>query len=321
MCTTLTKAGAVALALALVTVLLAAAPQGDARARRGRKPRADTLDPLYRRMAKDLKAGKPLVVTVHVALCSNLSIWCGSKKLGNGDRPGTNLYWGGAAGFTAWFRWNGRRRYTRVYRDKGDGKVVLERVVYRRRVKNLSARWRRFGVNKPFDIYVVGLAYRGSHIGKGVGAFIRQTATEVGSTLKLKSGVKLRIGGLGHVVGYAGHNYLMDTGGRWKWPRISRRKPVGYFMLSCRSAPYVAPRLTHRRTHALLLTRVLMYPGAYTIDGLVSGLRLAQSQARVYRRGCAMYGKHSKVSVSKVCGYLFTHDGRRKFRKRYPKKP
>lgn len=304
----------------MVTVGLAAAPGAQGRARRLRKPRADGLDPLYRRMAKDLKAGKPLVVTVHVALCSNLSIWCGSKKLGNGDRPGTNLYWGGAAGFTAWFRWNGRRRYKRVHRDKGDGKVVLERVVYRRLVKVPSARWKRFGVKKPFDIYVVGLAYRGSHIGKAVGALIRQTATGVGSTLKLKSGVRLSIGGRGHVVGYAGHNYLMDTGGRWKWPKVSRKKPVGYFMLACMSAQYVAPRLTHRRTHALLLTRVLMYPGAYTIDGLVSGLRLAAKQKRVYRWGCTLYGKHSKVSAAKVCRYLFTHDGRRKFRKRYPGK-
>lgn len=281
----------------------------------------DPLDPLYKRIAKDIKAGKPLVITVHVALCSNKSIWCGSKKLGNGDKPRTNLYWGGASGFTAWFRWNGRRTYKQVFRDKGDGKIIVDRVVYRRRVKRLSKRWKDLGVKKPFDIYLVGLAYRGRYIGKAVGALIRQTATTSGSTLKLKGGTVLRIGGRGHLVGYAGHNYLMDVGGRWKWPKITRKQPVGYFMLACMSAQYVAPKLTHKRTHAVLLTTVLMYPGAYTIDGMIGALSLAQGQRRVFRRGSAYYARWSKVKASTVRCCMFTHDGQRKFRKRYPGKP
>ena len=39
----------------------------------------DPIDPLYRRIATDLRAGKPLVITVYVALCSNNAIACGSK--------------------------------------------------------------------------------------------------------------------------------------------------------------------------------------------------------------------------------------------------
>ncbi len=39
----------------------------------------DALDPLYDRIAADLKQGKPLVVTVHVALCDNNIIWCGGE--------------------------------------------------------------------------------------------------------------------------------------------------------------------------------------------------------------------------------------------------
>jgi len=290
-----------------------------AEARRSRAVRGDTLDPLYKRIAKDLKAGKPLVITVHVALCSNKSIWCGSSKLGNGDKPRTNLYWGGASGFTAWFRYR-NPGYKQVFRDRGDGKVILDRVVYRRRVKWLTKRWKRFGVTKPFDIYLVGLAYRGRHINKAVDALIRQTATGVGGSLKLKSGLTIAIGGRGHLVGYAGHNYLMDTGGMWKWPKITRKKPVGYFMLACMSAQYLAPRLTHKLTHAVFLTRVLMYPGAFTIDGMVRALSYAQRQRTVFRRGADYYARHSKVKAALARCCLFTHDGRRRFRKRYPGK-
>lgn len=313
----------------LIRILMAAtfglgvAPPAEARrgtgARRARKARPDGLDPLYRRIARDLKAGRPLVITVHVALCSNRSIWCGSKKLGNGDKPRTNLYWGGASGLTAWFRYR-RKGYKQVFRDGGDGKVVVDRVVYRRRVGWISKRWKRFGVTKPFDVYLVGLAYRGRHIGKAVDALIRQTATGAGSTLKLKTGKTIAIGGRGHLVGYAGHNYLMDTGGRWKWPKITRKRPVGYFMLACMSAQYLAPRLTHKLTHAVLLTRVFMYPGAFTIDGLIRALSFAQRQRAVFRKGCAYYARYSKVKAATVRRGMFTHDGRRKFRKRYPGK-
>jgi len=298
------------------------------RARRVRKARPDGLDPLYRRIAKDLRAGKPMVITVHVALCSNLSIWCGSKKLGNGDKPRTNLYWGGASGLTAWFRYR-RKGYNQVFRDGGDGKVIVDRVVYRRRVRWISKRWKRFGVTKPFDIYLVGLAYRGRHIGKAVGALIRQTATGAGSTLKLKLNTKegktkkemtLAIGGRGHLVGYAGHNHLMDVWGLWKWPKVTRKRPVGYFALACMSAQYLAPRLTHKLTHAVLLTRVFMYPGAFTIDGLIRALSFAKRQRAVFRKGCAYYARHSKVRAATVRSGMFTHDGRRRFRKRYPGK-
>jgi len=42
------------------------------------------LQPLYRRIAADLKQGKPLVVVdVHVALCDNDIIPCGRGGLGN----------------------------------------------------------------------------------------------------------------------------------------------------------------------------------------------------------------------------------------------
>jgi hypothetical protein len=277
--------------------------------------RAHSLDPLYRRIARDIKAGRPLVVTVHVALCDNGTIWCGNQRLGNGDNPRTNLYWGGAAGLTAYFRV--RRGWKRVHRDAGDGRVVLERVVYRRRVRLPSAAWQRLGVRRPFDIYLVALAYRGKHIARAARSFIRQVSQPRGARLRLAGGLTLRTGGLGHVVGYAGHNYLMDVAGVYAWPSFTRRRPVGYFMLACMSAPYLGPQLTRRTTHALLLTRVLMYPGAFTIDGLIRGLALGASQRGVFRLGARYYARFQK-RTERLIRRCFTHSGRAAFRRKYP---
>lgn len=274
---------------------------------------AAELDPLYQRVAADLKAGKPLVVTVHVALCDNSIIWCGLGGHGNGDEPRRNLYWGGAGGLRAYF--DRARGYRRVMVDRGDGKVIIERVVYRRHVPRPSAAWRRLGVTEPFDVLLVGLGYRGREIARAAQAMIKQTLREEGQSLHLPDGTKLAIGGRGHVVGYAGHNHLMDDP-LYAFPRRVRQAEVGFFALSCLSAPYLAARLASPRAHALLLTLDLMYPGAFTIDGLIQGLAQAEPQATVFDRAVQHYATYQRRDPRRV-RRAFTHDGEPRFRRRF----
>jgi hypothetical protein len=273
------------------------------------------LDPLYRRIAADLQQGRPLVVTVHVALCDNGIIWCGGRGRGDGDAPRRNLYWGAAGGLRAFF--DRARGYRRVYLDSGDEKVILERVVYRLRVRRPSSRWRRLGVRKAFEVLLVGLAYRGSRIAAASDTFIRQVATEGGGTLRLADGRSVAFGGQGHLVGYAGHNHLMDTLD-YRWPEVRRRQPLGYFALSCRNGPYLAPKLCAappsggHGPRALLLTLSLMYPGAFTIDGLIRGVAAAEPQHEVFLRGVAQYARFQK-RPQRVIRAAFIHDGQRRY--------
>ena len=266
------------------------------------------LKAVYRRAAADIKAGLPLVVTVHVALCDNAAIHCGGGGLGRGDRPGKNLYWGGAAGFRAYF--DRARGYRRVHLDRGDGEVVLERAVYRRKVRRPSVTWRRLGVTRPFEVYLVGLAYRGEAIGQATRALVEQVNGEASATLRLTSGKVLTFGGGGHLVGYAGHNHLMDTRD-FHFPRFSRTRPVAFFALSCMNSGYLAEAMLSRLTPAVLLTRTLMYPGAFTIDGLVRGLAGGDPLARVFLRGAKMYAHFQRRPLRRIRA-AFTHSGRKK---------
>jgi hypothetical protein len=272
-----------------------------------------TLDSLYQRIASDIKGGKPLVITVHVALCDNGVIWCGLGGHGNGDEPRRNLYWGGAGGLRAYF--DRAPGYKRVMLDRGDGKVVIERAVYRRRVLRPSAAWRRLGVTEPFDVLLVGLGYRGREIARASDAMIRQTLRAEGERLRLPDGTRLAIGGHGHVVGYAGHNHLMDDPA-YAFPQPRRRTDLGFFALSCLSAPYLASHLTSAQSHALVLTLSLMYPGAFTIDGLIQGLAEAAPQAAVFDRAVQLYAKYQRRELRRVRG-AFTHDGEPRFRRRF----
>ena len=303
------------LALTIVTATprqaLAATPAVDPKA---------SYDALRKRVAADLKQGKPLVATVYVALCDNNQIACGSSALGNGDKPRRNLYWGGAAGLRAFFDYR-RRRWKRVFLDGGDGKVVLERAVYRMRIRRPSLSWRRLGVTKGFDVYLIALAYRGQHIAKAMGALIRDVSAEPksSSTLTLKKGgVTLPLGAAGHLVGYAGHNHLMDVTS-YAWPRFTRRTPLGFFALACMTAPYLGPRLARRGSPALLLTRTLMYPGAFTIEGLLRAFAGGGDQRAVFRGGADAYAHYQKRPKARI-RYVFTYDARRSFAKRYGKR-
>lgn len=289
-------------------LMLSTLPASSARARAS----GDALEPLYQRIAADLRRGKPLVVTVHVALCDKRVIACGGRALGNGDEPHRNLYWGGAAGFEATFR--RARGFRRIFHDRGDGKVILARSVYRRRVHPNRA-WRQRGVRRPFELMVVGLAYRGLQIGRSMGSFVSQLHSERGDTLKLADGRALAFGGLGHVVGYAGHNQLMDVAS-YRWPAWRRQTSIGYFALACMTAPYLAQRLARPQAHGLLLTRVLMYPGAFTIVGLARGLAEGLPQKAVFARGADAYARAQK-RPPKLIRAVFTHDARPRYRTRY----
>lgn len=280
----------------------------------------DGLAPLYARMAADIRAGRPVVATVHVALCDNKIIHCGTRVLGNGDAPGRNLYWGGAAGLRAYF--DRARGWRRVLVDAGDGEHVLERAVYRRRVRRPRGALRRLGVKEPFDLYLVALGWRGASIDRATRAFVTQVATEASLIVKLpgEDGITLRAGGQGHIVGYAGHDHLMDLAAPYSFPEATRTSPVGFFALACHTAPYFGRGLHAPHARALLMTRCFMYPGAFTIAGLLDGIARGLDQRGVFRAGADQYARHQK-RPERVIRRVFTHDGRPTYQARYWPKP
>jgi hypothetical protein len=148
--------------------------------------------------------------------------------------------------------------------------------------------------------------------------FVTQASAEASETLALPGGPTLAMGAAGHVVGYAGHNHLMDEP-TFPWPAVTRRTPIGYFGLACMTAQYLGPRLHRPNLHGLLLTTVFMYPGAFTIEGLVRGLARGEPQDEVFGRGADLYARYQKNPPRQI-RWLFTHDGRAAFRKAYPRR-
>jgi hypothetical protein len=232
---------------------------------------AGQLDPLYQRIAADLRAKKPLTVQVHVALCDNSLITCGGHGLGDGDDLQRNLYWATSGGLRGWFerRGSGWKRLAVV---KSPREGVLEEVRYRRRVEP-SAAWRARGVTEPFDLEVDAFAWRGREIDGALDQFIADL--DAART---------------HLVAYVGHNGWMDRR-TLSWPRPGTT-PTGAIAIACMTRWYLREPLSAPARVPLLVTTDLLFAGSHALDGalqaVAAGAPLAEirdSAARAYAEG------------------------------------
>jgi hypothetical protein len=251
-------------------------------------------------VAPELQKGRPLVFSIHVALCDNASqgIVPVPAAIGDGDRPDTNLYWGARYGLrTVFDRAPGWTRETRLVTDKGG---VLEFVEYRRRAEPQGA-WREAGVTMPFDVRLRAVAWRGRAMAEALTAFTKEVLDPPAETLVLGGDRRIPLNDPARVVGFVGHNGLMDLPPP-VWPFKALRgadKPAlhrGVFVLACKSRPYFAGELLGPRVHNLAMTQSLMAPESYLVEALVEAFVNGEDAAGLGKACAAAYAKHQKVS-------------------------
>lgn len=232
-------------------------------------------------VVRDVAEGRPLVLLVYVPLCSNLQIWCGSRYAGNPAGLNTNIYWGAVFGARRFFD-EYRTPYERVEAIRGE-EPDLERIVYRQQVS--GELWGKPG--EQVEQLVVLQAVHGSHINDAVERFWT-TATR-GGCVSFRDGERERTERV-HVVGYAGHNRLMDGVRLPPAPPLAEARPIPSFVLACFSERYFGPSLRRVGARPLVTTRSYMAPEGYLVRALAEGLAsnespeaLRQRAARVQR--------------------------------------
>jgi hypothetical protein len=139
---------------------------------------------------------------VVVALCDNQNqgIVPVPASLGNGQVPGTNLYWGAAYGLRGFLPRHAGWRLVEERRAPRDG--VLERVVLRTQ-SGAGVRTR--------DLYIVAEAWDGARMRDAIGRFLSIAAGGETESLRVDRGrVALAAGGASHLAVFVGHEGLMD---------------------------------------------------------------------------------------------------------------
>src|SRR5579864_5835869 len=140
----------------------------------------------------------PRTIHVFVALADNANqgIVPVPAKLGNGEDPEHNLYWGSAYGVKTFFARSGE--WSRIVCGEKPKSEILERCVFKHRATN---------------VYLVADAYRGREIRQAILDFLTSAAGDDPQTISLPgvtAALTLPIRGGANLVAYIGHDGLMD---------------------------------------------------------------------------------------------------------------
>jgi len=257
-----------------------------------------TLDEIVARLDADAAAGKPLVAHVVVALCDNefQGIVPVPAKLGDGDSPQSNLYWGAMYGVRSYFR--KQPGWQSVAIPASRDARVLDRVLFRRElVRN----------GKPVQVLLVAEAWRGRHIADAIRHYLE--LNRGGHAERLRAGEdEFDAGGAAHLVAFVGHNGLMD----FEAPALAQipagARPHASVVLACLSDSYFS-KLLLRDSLPLITTAGLMAPEAYTLAALVDAWFAGAGTGQVRQAAARAYAKYQGVSEKSALRLFVTRTG------------
>lgn len=224
------------------------------------------------------------VIHVLVALCDNQyqGIVPVPPRIGNGDDPANNLYWGAGYGVKSFF--SKAADWTAIPNVPKTAAAVLERVAFKHKQKN---------------VFLVADAYRGREIKQCTTDFFRFAAGDGGEVVDLTLGaqrVSLKIGGGADLIAYVGHDGLMDFSIS-NVPERADQRTRDVMILACASKAYFKDPLRRTGATPLLWTTGLMAPEAYVLKAGVDGWVLGESGDQVKRRAAEAYNRFQRCGI------------------------
>jgi len=237
--------------------------------------------------------GGARTIHVFVALADNQNqgIVPVPAKLGNGEDPNNNLYWGSAYGVRTFFSRSAEWQLTSTRASPKP--EILERCVFKHQSRN---------------VYLVADAYRGSQIKQAIVDFLDATTGANAERILVKAGaqtISIDAGGSASLIAYVGHDGLMDfqlSALPQKRQGVSREAIV----LACFSKAYFERPLSSAGAYPLLWTNGLMAPEAYTLKSAIDGWILKESNQQIRERAAHAYNKYQNCGLGAARKLLTT---------------
>lgn len=220
------------------------------------------------------------IIHVFVALCDNDSqgIVPVPKKIGNGNDPDNNLYWGCGYGVRTFFK--NSAEWKLISKRKAVSPIILERCIF----KHITQ-----------DAYLVADAYKGDKIKKCNEDFFRSASGNSTDTLMVKD--KTIDLNLAQLVSYVGHDGLMDFTID-EYPQQKNKAQKEVIILACTSKIYYREGLKAAGAYPLLWTTNLMCPEAYTLKAAIDGWLLKESNQQIHQRAAEAYHQYLKCGIN-----------------------
>jgi hypothetical protein len=231
------------------------------------------------------------IKTIHVfvALCDNANqgIVPVPYKLGNGQDPRNNLYWGALYGVKTHFK--NSKDWTLVKTIKSENPKILERLLLK---------------HKSSNTYILADAYDGKHIKQTTIDFIEATAGRNEVSISYDN-TKIQFGGKSELLTYVGHDGLMEFNiqGNFKPVNEIKRDAI---VLACISKNYFKPYFDQTKVNPLVWTTGLMAPEAYTLKSAIDGWILNEADVQIRERAAQAYHKYQKCGINGARRLLVT---------------
>lgn len=214
-------------------------------------------------------------IAVFVGLCDNETqgIVKVGAKIGDGNKPDDNLYWGCTDGLRSFFKASKRWKLEKRETATGDERI-FERLTFRHVTE---------------DAVLVAEAWRGSNLKECYIAFEQAL-----------------VSGKQDLVAFIGHNVLMDTAID---PPVAKAagKPDAV-VLCCMSDTYFDTRLKNAGARPVLLTTQYMYPGSFILHDALEPWLAGKDRAALRNAAGAAYAKNQKIKIGAAKGVFATLD-------------
>lgn len=210
-----------------------------------------------------VRAAHPLEeIVVFVALCDNehQGIAPVPAKIGKGDDPENNLYWGCTDGAAKVF--SKSPYWGKALSKESEDENILRDMTYRHKVSGKKMCIR---------------AYRGDKMQPCLEAFFLAVAS-----------------GQHQLAVFIGHNGLMD--GTAEMPSASALRSADAMVLCCRSHDFFADKLTGLGASPVLLTKQNMYPGAFILEACLEAWIAKKAPSEVLAAAAKSYAKNQKLA-------------------------
>jgi hypothetical protein len=220
------------------------------------------------------------LIHVLVALCDNKfqGIVPVPARIGDGDDPANNLYWGAAFGVKSYFKKS--QDWKQIPATSTPKPAILERLIFKHQTR---------------DVYLIADAYRGREIKLCVADFFAY-ASGRNSELVRAGSIDLHAGGGSDLIAYVGHDGLMDFV-LDSHPQKADERRRDAVMLACVSKRYFAEALRKTGANPLLWTTGLMAPEAYVLKAAVDGWVLNEDGEKIRSRAAAAYNQYQRCGM------------------------
>ncbi len=216
-------------------------------------------------------------IHVFVALCDNVNqgIVKVPEKIGNGQDPANNLYWGCAFGVKTFFKNSSDWKLVKTFAKPSPR--ILERVLFK---------------HKTNDTYLLADAYDGAAIKQCTIDMLNAAAGNFTCEIKIDS-LTLQFGGSSSLIAYTGHDGLMDFQ-LYELPVKKNNEPRQVIILACYSKSYFTPAVRSSGATPLVWSTHLMSPEAYTLKAAIDGWLLSESGEQIRTRAAKAYHQYQK---------------------------